>query len=144
MGKNYNINIRFRGQGTKQAFGGGNLSKMNNGADVHKETTAMNLKSFAALGLALRGVQMSNETFGAYTENKLRQRKIQKGITFAKYGVGLALNPALGGLYMASDLGYRTLQYNIGIQKQNREANYYKRLSGNNANSGSRYRGALT
>jgi hypothetical protein len=145
MGKNYTINVKWWGsKGSRQAFGGGNIAKMNNSANQHKETTVINLKGFAGLGLLIRGSQMTNETFGAYTENKLRQRKMQKGITFAKYGIGLALNPALGTLYMASDLGYRSLQYNIGIQKQNREADYYKRLSGNNANSGSRYRGALT
>jgi len=143
-GRDYNIHVNWRGEGSKQAFGGGNISKMNRGQQNKKELTIGNLKGFAGLGLAIRGMQMGNETFGAYTNNRLRQRKIQRGITFAKYGIGLALNPALGAIYMASDLGYRTLQYNIGIQKQNREADYYKRLSGNNSNSGSRYTGVRT
>lgn len=145
MGKDYNIHVNWRGQGSKQAYGGGNIAKMSRGQQAkHKELGVGNLKGFASLGLAIRMGQMANETFGAYTENRLQQRKYQKGMTFVKYGIGIALNPALGAVYMAQDLGYRTLQYNIGIQKQNREANYYKRLSGNNSNSGSRYRGALT
>lgn len=142
--RDYNIHINWRGHGSKQAFGGGNLTKMNRGIDNEKEITVGNLKGFASLGMVFRGTQMLNETFGAYTENRLFQRKVQKGITFAKYGVGIALNPALGAVYMASDISYRTLQYNIGIQKQNREAGYYRRLSGNNSNSGSRYRGSMT
>jgi hypothetical protein len=143
-GRDYNIHVNWRGQGSKQAFGGGNLTKMNRGKGNNKEVTTGNLKGFAGLGLAFRGIQMANETFGAYTENRLRQREIQKGLTYAKYATGIALNPALGAVYMATDLSYRTLQYNIGIQKQSREADYYKRLSGNNASSGSRYRGAMT
>ena len=62
-------------------------------------------------------------------------------MTFAKYGIGLAINPVAGGIYMASDLAYRGVMYGVKIQKENREADYYKRLSGNNAFSGSRYRG---
>jgi len=38
-------------------------------------------------------------------------------------------------------LAYRGLQYNIRVQKQTREARYYRRLSGNTTNSGSRYVG---
>lgn len=144
-GTDYNIHINWRGTGSKQAFGGGNLAKMNRGTQQNnKEITIGNLKGFASLAMAFRGAQMSNETFGAYTENRLFQRKMQKGLTYAKYATGIALNPALGAVYMASDIGYRTLQYNVGIQKQNREADYYRRLSGNNSNSGSRYRGAMT
>ncbi len=141
--KDYHIHVTWRGQGSKQAFGGGNLAKMNNGTTNTntKSLTSTNLKGFAGIGLAFRMAQMGNEVFGAYTEDRLKQRQRQVGLTFVKYGVGIALNPVLGSAYMLQDLSYRSLQYTIGIQKQNREADYYKRLSGNNANSGSRYRG---
>ena len=143
MARDYNINVNWRGKGSKNAFGGDNIAKTSRGSG-DKGITRTNLKGFAGVGLAFRGSAMANETFGAYTENRLRQRKVAKGLTFAKYAVGIYTLGPVGVAYMASDLGYRTLQYNIGIQKQNREANYYKRLSGNNSSSGSRYRGALT
>lgn len=92
--------------------------------------------------MAFRATQMGTEIFGAYTENRLVQRRMRAGLTFAKYAVGFAtVGPVLGSVYMATDLTYRSLMYNIGIQKKSREADYYKRLSGNNASSGSRYRG---
>lgn len=143
-GKNYTININWRGKGSKSAFGGDNIAKSSrNGGVKSSGISQRNLKGFAGIGLAFRAGAMGNETFGAYTENRLRQRRVSQGLTFAKYAVGIYTLGPIGVAYMASDLGYRTLQYNIGIQKQNREANYYKRLSGNNSSSGSRYRGAL-
>ena len=143
-GKDYTINVNWRGKGSRSAFGGDNIAKTSRGVSKDGGITRTNLKGFAGVGLAFRAGAMGNETFGAYTENRLRQRKVAKGLTFAKYAVGIYTLGPVGVAYMASDLGYRTLQYNIGIQKQNREANYYKRLSGNNSSSGSRYRGALT
>ena len=146
MGRDYNIIVNFRGQGTKQAFGGGNLAKMNRGQENQndKALTIGNLKGFASLGLAFRGASMATEVFGSYTEDRLKQRKRRQSITYGKYLTGIALNPALGMVYAVSDISYRTLQYNIGVQKRSREAEYYKRLSGNNASSGSRYKGAYS
>jgi len=141
MGKNYTINVKWWGKGTRQAFGGGNISKMNGNFQKNQEITSNNIRGVAKIGTVFKIAQMGNETVGAYTGDRLRQRKVQVGITMAKYGVGVAMFGPLGVAYMATDLGYRSLQYNIGINKQNREANYYKRLSGNNSNSGSRYRG---
>jgi hypothetical protein len=144
-GRDYNIHINWRGSGSKQAFGGGNLAKMNRGQQKdNKEITAGNLKGFAGLGLAFRGAQMATETLGNFTNDRLRQRKQRVGLTFAKYATGIYINPALGGVYALSDISYRSLQYSIGLQKSNREAEYYRTLSGNNANSGSRYRGDYT
>jgi hypothetical protein len=62
-------------------------------------------------------------------------------MTFAKYGIGMAINPVAGIIYAGSDMAYRSVMYGIKIQKTNRQADYFQRLSGNNANSGSRYRG---
>jgi len=139
--RDYNIHINWRGSGSKQAFGGGNLAKMNRGTGNNKEITLGNLKGFASLGMVFRGANMATEIFGSYTNDRLQQRKNKMTLTFAKYATGIALNPALGTAYMATDLSYRSLMYNIGIQKQNREAGYFRQLSGNNADSGSRYRG---
>jgi len=144
MGDNYNIHVNWRGNGSKQAFGGGNLTKMNRGTQSsNKEITAGNLKGFAGLGMTFRVAQMGTELQGSFTENRLRQRQVRVGLTFAKYAVGIALNPALGGIYAVSDLSYRALQYGIEVQKKNREADYYRRLSGNNSYSNSRYSGGF-
>jgi len=144
MARDYNIHVTWRGAGSKQAYGGGNLARINRGAPSGtKEKENSNLKGLVSIGLGFRIAQMGNGTFGAFTENRLRQRKFQKGLTFGKYAVGIALNPALGSIYMATDLSYRTLQYQIRVQKENREADYYKRLSGNNSYSNSRYRGGF-
>jgi hypothetical protein len=143
-GRDFNIHVNWHGGGSKLAFGGSNIAKTSRGGGDTQGVSQRNLRGFAGVGLAFRAGAMGNEIFGAYTENRLQQRKNAKGMTYAKYAVGVyALGP-IGVAYMASDLSYRTLQYNIGIQKQSREAGYYKRLSGNNANSGSRYRGAMT
>ena len=143
MAQDFNINVNLSGASSKPSAGGFN-TKMTNKGFRAKGKTVGSLKGLASAGLAFRTTQMGNEVFGAYTENRLQQRKNQVAITGAKYAYGIAMNPALGLTYMATDLAYRGVQYNIGIQKQNREANYYKSLSGNNTNSGSRYRGDYT
>ena len=143
MARDYNINIEIKGGGTRGAFGGGNLyrNKTTLNKNAVGDLTNFNLSKVINVGLAFNTAQKTNEIVGSYTENRLRQRKINMGMTFAKYGIGLAINPVAGSIYMASDLAYRGAMYGIKIQKENREADYYKRLSGNNAFSGSRYRG---
>jgi hypothetical protein len=148
MPRDYNIVLAFGGD-RRGAFGGGNIVKsrgtlnsaMYSNQDNGDTITKGNLKKVLNVGLAFNTVQKGNEIFGAYTENRLRQRKIDTGMTFAKYGIGLMVNPVVGGIYAISDLTYRATMYGIKIQKMNREANYFKNLSGNNAFSGSRYRG---
>ena len=144
--RDYNINISVAGGNRRGSFSGGNLSKTkttlnsrtsNNG----EEQTNINLSKVFSIGLAFNLAQKYGEIRGAYTEDRIQQRRFNQGMTFAKYGIGIALNPAVGLTYAVGDLAYRGIQYNIGIQKKNQEAQYYKRLSGNTANSGSRYRG---
>ena len=149
MARDYNVNISVGGGNRRGAFGGGNLyktketlnSSMYKNQDNGENITTGNLKRLFNVGLAFNTAQKANEIVGAYTENRLRQRKIDTAMTFTKYGIGIAINPVAGAIYAGSDLAYRATMYNIKIQKQNREADYYKRLSGNNAFSGSRYRG---
>ena len=143
MARDYNINIEIKGGGTRGAFGGGSLyrNKTTLNTKAVSDLTNFNLSKIINIGLAFNTAQKGNELVGAYTNNRLRQSKINVGMTFAKYGIGLAINPIAGGIYMASDLAYRSAMYGIKIQKENREADYYKRLSGNNSFSGSRYRG---
>jgi hypothetical protein len=149
MSRAYRIDLSVNGGNARGAFNGGNIMKSNsslnsgmyhnqsNGADI----TNSNLKKIFNLGLAFNTLQKGNEILGAYTENRLRQRRIDVGTTFVKYGIGIAINPLAGSIYAGSDLAYRSLQYGIKVQKKNREAEYYRRLSGNSAYSGSRYGG---
>ena len=114
---------------------------MGNGGSEQSE---FNLRRVFSVGLAFNSGQKANEIAGAFTENRLRQKKIDVGMTFAKYGIGLAINPVAGATYAISDLAYRGIMYNVGVQKKNREARYFRALSGNNSNSGTRYRGSYS
>ena len=146
MGRDYNIHITWRGQGSKQAFGGSNLATSKRGTSRNTEgLSTKNLQGFVGIGMVFKTGQMSNEIVGAYTENRLGQRKFSVGMTMAKYvTAGVVLNPVLGGIYAVTDLSYRIAMYQIDVQKKSREADYYKRLSGNNSASGSRYRGSYS
>ena len=149
MPRDYNINISVGGGNRRGAFSGGNLAKtkttlnsnMYSNQDTGENVSSDNLKKVLSLGLVFNTGQKGNELLGAFTENRLRQRRIDVGMTFTKYAIGIAINPLAGGIYAGSDLAYRTAMYGIKTQKANRQADYYKRLSGNNTYSNSRYRG---
>ena len=149
MARDYNINISVGGGNRRGAFSGGNVFKsrntLNSGGYNNQESgediSTANLKKVINLGLVFNTLQKANEAVGAYTENRLRQRQMNVLMTSAKYGIGIAINPVAGVVYAGSDLAYRGIMYNIRNQKKNREADYYKRLSGNNSFSGTRYRG---
>ena len=147
MPRDYNINIAINGGNTRGAFKGGNVFKNKNTLNTKRtsedgsDTSNFNLSRVINIGLGFNLAQKGNELVGAYTENRLRQRQFNQAMTYAKYGIGLAISPAVGTIYALGDVAYRSAQYGIRVQKGNREADYYRRLSGNNANSGSRYRG---
>ena len=112
----------------------GTKKKGKNSENIHK----VNFKSIAKLGLGIRHVRMANEMVGAYTGDRLSQRKVETGITFLQYGVGIAQFGAFGIAYAAGDLAYRTANFEIKRRRENRLANYLKDLSGNNARNQSR------
>jgi hypothetical protein len=149
MPRDYNLNIAVGGGDRRGAYGGGNVSKTKSTLNSRRiqedgeSATSYNLKSIVTIGLIFNKGQQANELIGAHTNNRLRQRKVNTAMTFAKYGIGVAINPAVGGIYAVGDLAYRGISYGIKLQKQNREADYFKRLSGNNSTSGRRYRGDL-
>jgi len=152
MPRDYNINISVGGGNRRGAFGGGNLfksqgtldSSMYGNQESGNSITTGNLKKVVSLGMAFNTAQKANEVVGAFTENRLRQRRIDAGMTFAKYGIGISINPLAGAVYALSDLTYRTTMYNIRKGKKDRESDYYNRLSGNNSNSGRRYGGEFS
>jgi hypothetical protein len=145
----FNVNMSINGGNRRGAFDGGNVYKdrgtLNSGMYSNQSSGEQigefNLRKIVNLGLAFNTAQKANEIAGAWTQNRLRQRRIDTGMTFAKYGIGLAINPVVGGVYMASDLGYRAIMYQIEKERGNIRADYYRRLSGNATYSGSRYRG---
>lgn len=101
----------------------------------------INFTSVAKLGLALRQVRMANELVGAYTGDKLTQRRVQTALTFAQYGVGLAVAGPIGVAYAAGDLAYRGINYEIQRTNQNTKARIIRDLSGNVARNHSRQSG---
>lgn len=106
-----------------------------------KKLTDANLNKAAIIGNTLKAASGINELAGHYTQNRLRQRRIDVGLTFAKYGVGIAAFGAAGVAYAAVDLGVKVAHFQTEVHLRNIEADYYKRLSGNDSGSGTRYRG---
>lgn len=119
------------GDGRNLNRGGGRGA---NYRSIHK----INFTSVAKLGLGLRQIRMGNEAVGAYTGDKLTQRRVQTGLTFAQYGVGLAVAGPIGVAYAAGDLAYRSLNYEIQRSRNNQMAAYTRELSGNSARNHSR------
>jgi hypothetical protein len=146
MARDYNINISIGGGNRRGAFAGGNVSRTkttlnsrrNEGGDA---ITSSNMSRIFTIGLAFNTAQKGNELLGSYTENRRFQTRVDFGLRMAKYGIGIALNPAAGAIYAIGDVAYRGAMFSIKIQKENRKADFNRRLSGNNAFSGTRYRG---
>lgn len=139
---NTNIVINVSQQEGMQKSDGKKTNKGTGRAQNYKNIHDINFTSVAKLGLAIRTVRMGNETVGAYTGDRLTQRKVQMGMTFAQYGVGLAVAGGPIGIgYLAGDLAYRSLSYNIDRTRKNQMASYLKDLSGNNSRNHSRANG---
>ena len=148
MPRDNNVIVSSQGGGTRNAYGYGrmvvNKTTLNNvsgGKSDSNDITSSNLRNVFTVGLGFNLWQKGNEVVGAYTNDKLRQRRVEQKMTYAKYGLGIIFKPGVGAVYAVGDMAYRGAQYSIGLQKKNREAQYYERLSGINSNSGSRYRG---
>lgn len=98
-------------------------------------------KKVARLGVAIRGLRMANEMVGAYTNNRVRQKRTQRNMTFATYAIGIKVAGPIGVAYAASDMAYRGLMHNIDIQKRNDEARMTRELMGVNVRNNSRQPG---
>jgi hypothetical protein len=108
--------------------------KGKNSENLHK----VNFKSVAKLSLGLRAVRMANEAVGAYTGDKVTQRRVTTAMTFAQYGIGIKVAGGFGAFYAASDLAYRSFNHANRIGIDNQMARYIKDLSGNNVRNQSR------
>lgn len=107
----------------------------------YRQIHELNFSSVAKLGLALRQVKLANEVVGSYTNNRLRQRRVERLMTFAQYGVGIAVAGPIGVAYAAGDIAYRSLNYAIRNNKHNEEAAMKRDISGIAARSMSRTSG---
>jgi hypothetical protein len=115
----------------------GTKRKGKNSENLHK----VNFKSIAKLSLGIRTVRMANELVGAYTGDKITQRRVTTAMTFAQYGIGIAVAGGFGAFYAAGDLAYRAFNQTNQVMIDNQMAGYIKNLSGNNARNQSRSRG---
>lgn len=61
---------------------------------------------------------MANELVGNYSGDRLTQRQVQTALTFAQYGVGIAVAGPIGVAYAAGDLAYRGINYQIKEQEK--------------------------
>jgi hypothetical protein len=120
------------GRKLNRGSGRGKLSE-----NIHK----VNFKSIAKLGLAIRTARMANEMVGAYTGDKVTQRRVQTAMTIAQYGIGIQRLGAMGAFYAAADIGFRAFNQTNQVMIDNQMARYIKDLSGNNARNQSRSSG---
>ena len=148
MPRDYNIYFNIGDGGEKrQAFGTKNSLKTSGSLNTTRmsedggSATNMNLSRIVNAGLLFNLSQKANEIRGAFTEDRIQQRNFAVAQQFTQYAIGFAINPLVGATYLVGDMAYRGIMYQVNLQKQNREAGYYRELSGNNAYSGSRYRG---
>jgi hypothetical protein len=115
----------------------GTKRKGKNSENLHK----VNFKSVAKLSLGLRTARMANEVVGAYTGDRLTQRRVTTAMTFAQYGIGIGIAGGFGVAYAAGDLAFRGLMHNNEITLNNQKAGFLRDLSGNNARNQGRNRG---
>ena len=148
MPVSHRIDITVGGGDRRPTWNAGNVARSKSSLNTKKSlsedsevVTTGNLSKLFTVGMAFNLLQRGGEATGAYTNNRLGQRKFERNMTFAKYGIGIALNPVIGGAYAGIDMGYRGLMYGIRQDKKNREARYYRNLSGNTSASGRRYMG---
>jgi hypothetical protein len=141
MTTQYTFNIQTQGDPKSVKNDGRKMGK-GRGANYNKNIHDINFTSVAKLGLGLRQIKMANEVVGAYTNNRLRQRKGEVALTMAQYGVGLAVAGPIGIAYALGDIGYRSLNNSIKINIENNKARLKREISGIAAREMSRSRGS--
>ena len=98
-------------------------------------------KKVAQLGVGIRAARMANETVGAYTNNRVRQKRSQRNMMFATYAIGIKVAGPIGIAYAAGDMAYRSIMHNIQIGRNNDEARMRRELMGITARENSRRSG---
>ena len=135
------INLQVTPQEQTQKDDGRKLNKGKGRGANYRGIHEINFTSVAKLGLALRQVRMANELVGSYTGDRLTQRRVQTAMTFAQYGIGIAVAGPIGIGYAIGDLAFRSASFEIGRTRENQKARFLRELSGNNARNQSRSSG---
>ena len=136
---NYTINFPTQTQAIKED---GRAIKQGQMRGVtSKNIMDHSFKKVAQLGVAIRGVRMANEIVGSYTNNRVRQKRTQRNLTFATYAVGIKVAGPIGLAYAASDMAYRGLMHAIDVGKQSDKARMTRELMGINVRENTRSRG---
>ena len=122
----------------QERFDGRALRKGQMRGVTSKNIMNTGFKKVAQLGVALRATRMANEVVGAYTNNRVRQKRTQMVQTMATYGIGIKVAGPIGIAYAAGDMAYRSIMHNIDIGRSNDEARMRRELMGINARQNSR------
>ena len=75
---------------------------------------------------------------GSTTGDYIRANNIRNVQTIAGYGLALAINPIAGALYIATDIGFKAYDYNLKMDKANKETALYRASVGISTSQGSR------
>lgn len=108
----------------------------------YKKIHDFSFTNTAKVGLAIKYVKSAVESYGSYTNDKLRQRQLDKVATFATYAVGIGVAGPIGVAYAIGDMAFRSVNYAIGVDKQNAQARALRDISGIAARERSRSNGA--
>lgn len=136
---NINLNVSSRQEEVKN-----DARKMNRGGGRganYRGIHEINFTSVAKLGLGLKQLRMGNELVGAYTGDRLTQRRFQTGQLFAQYAIGVKVAGPLGVAYAVGDMAFRGASFQIERNRRNQLASFMRDLSGNNARNQSRLSG---
>lgn len=94
----------------------------------------LNGRKALAVGLAT-GMKI-NQYVGELTENRVTQRRVQVGLTFAGMAGLTVANPILGFVAIGSYVANAGINYGIRNYKENLSASYLRQLSGGTVNTG--------
>ncbi len=143
-GNTYKIHVGFaQGEEEAMAQGGKAGRQPYIRGKLGENTMKINFKSMAKIGLGIRQARMVNEMVGAYTGNRLRQRRVAMGMQMGTYAIGIAKFGVFGAAYAVGDLGYRVAMHTIDLGKRNREAEHLRNISGIANRSISRHEGNM-
>jgi hypothetical protein len=89
-----------------------------------------------ATGFVIASASKINGYVGELTENTLRARRTQTGLTISGMVAYSFVNPILGLSALGIYAGDKAISYEIKNYKENLSANYLRQLSGGTANTG--------
>jgi hypothetical protein len=141
LSTNIVINVGDQQQQPSEKNDGRKLNRGSGRGKLSENIHKVNFKSIAKLGLGIRTLRMANEMVGAYTGDKITQRRVTTAMTFTQYGIGIARLGGMGAFYAAADIGFRAFNQTNQVMIDNQMARYIKDLSGNNARNQSRSSG---